>query len=176
MTLKEQLEEIKELFVNFSIDINTDDGLDVVMESSLNNHAHGDSLVALLGIGIPYMGMLLPIIIVFIALYFSAREKQLKYDALIEVSKNVKDPDAVEDLLNSFKEEKKSPRDYRKDGVTTAFTGVGLVLFGTFFLGDILMGVGALVFTIGVGLLVAGYLYPRESDEINKAVEDFEKR
>jgi hypothetical protein len=176
MNLKEQPEEIKELFVNFSIDTNTDDALDVVMGSSLNDHAHGDSLVALLGIGIPYMGMLLPIIIVFIALYFSAREKKLKYDALIEVSKNVKDPDAVEDLLNSFKEEKKSPRDYRKDGVTTAFTGIGLFLFGTFFLGDILMGTGALVFTIGVGLLIAGYLYPRESDEINKAVEDFEKR
>ena len=176
MNLKDQIEQIKEFIVNFSIDINTDEGLDVVIESSINDQAHGDSLVALLGIGIPYMGMLLPIIIVFIALYFSAREKKLKYDALIEVSKNVKDPGAVEDLLNSFKEEKKSPRDYRKDGVTTAFTGVGLFLFGTFFLGDILMGVGALVFTIGVGLLIAGYLYPRESDEINKAVEDFEKR
>ena len=176
MNLKDQIEQIKEFIVNFSIDINTDEGLDVVIESSINDHTHGDSLVALLGIGIPYMGMLLPIIIVFIALYFSAREKKLKYDALIEVSKNVKDPGAVEDLLNSFKEEKKSPRDYRKDGVTTAFTGVGLFLFGTFFLGDILMGVGALVFTIGVGLLIAGYLYPRESDEINKAVEDFEKR
>ena len=176
MNLKEQIEEIKEFIVNFSIDINTDDGLALEIESSIN-HAHtGDSLIGLLGIGIPYMGMLLPIIIVFIALYFSAREKKLKYDALIEVSKNVKDPNAVEDLLNSFKEEKKSPRDYRKDGVTTAFTGIGLVLFGTFFLGDILIGVGALVFTIGVGLLVAGYLYPRESDEINKAVEDFEKR
>ena len=176
MNLKEQLEEIKEFIVNFSIDINTDDGLALEIESIIN-HAHtGDSLIGLLGIGIPYMGMLLPIIIVFIALYFSAREKKLKYDALIEVSKNVKDPNAVEDLLNSFKEEKKSPRDYRKDGVTTAFTGIGLILFGTFFLGDILIGAGALVFTIGVGLLVAGYLYPRESDEINKAVEDFEKR
>ena len=176
MNLKEQIEEIKEFIVNFSIDINTDDGLALEIENSIN-HAHtGDSLIGLLGIGIPYMGMLLPIIIVFIALYFSAREKKLKYDALIEVSKNVKDPNAVEDLLNSFKEEKKSPRDYRKDGVTTAFTGIGLILFGTFFLGDILIGAGALVFTIGVGLLVAGYLYPRESDEINKAVEDFEKR
>ena len=176
MNLKEQIEEIKEFIVNFSIDINTDDGLALEIESSINQAHAGDSLVGLLGIGIPYMGMLLPIIIVFIALYFSAREKKLKYDALIEVSKNVKDPNAVEDLLNSFKEEKKSPRDYRKDGVTTAFTGIGLILFGTFFLGDILIGAGALVFTIGVGLLVAGYLYPRESDEINKAVEDFEKR
>ena len=66
MNLKEQIEEIKEFIVNFSIDINADDGLDVVIESSLNDHTHGDSLIALLGIGIPYMGMLLPIIIVFI--------------------------------------------------------------------------------------------------------------
>ena len=176
MDVKDQIEQIKEFIVTFSIDSNTDDGLAVQIESSINQAHTGDSLIGLLGIGIPYMGMLLPIIIVFIALYFSAREKKLKYNALIEVSKNVKDPNAVEDLLNSFKEEKKSPRDYRKDGVTTAFTGIGLILFGTFFLGDILIGAGALVFTIGVGLLVAGYLYPRESDEINKAVEDFEKR
>ena len=95
---------------------------------------------------------------------------------MIEVSKNIEDPAVVEDLLASFKEDKKSPRDYRKDGVTTAFTGIGLFLLGLFFLGDIAKGVGALVFTVGVGLLIAGYLYPKESDEINKAVEDFEKR
>ena len=94
---------------------------------------------------------------------------------MIEVSKNVDDPAVAEDLLNSFKEEKKSPRDYRRDGVTTSFTGIGLYLFGEFFLGSILKGVGALVFTIGIGLIIAGYLYPRESEEINKAVEDFEK-
>ena len=95
---------------------------------------------------------------------------------MIEVSKNVEDPDVVEDLLNNFKEKKKSPRDYRKDGVTTLFTGIGLYLFGEFFLGSLFKGVGALVSTIGIGLIIAGYLYPRESEEINKAVEDFEKR
>ena len=176
MNLKEQIEEIKEFIVNFSIDINADDGLDVEIESSINQAHANDSITGILTMGIPYAGILLPIIIVFIVIYFSAKEKRDKYNAMIEVSKNVKDPAVVEDLLNSFKEGKRSPRDYRKDGVTTAFTGVGLFLFGTFFLGDILMGVGALVFTVGVGLLVAGYLYPRESDEINKAVEDFEKR
>ena len=176
MNVKDQIEQIKEFIVNFSIDSNIDDGLADQIESSINQGHAGDSLTSILGIGIPYMGMLLPIIIVFIVLYFSAKENKDKYDAMIEVSKNVEDPAAVEGLLASFKENKKSPRDYRKDGVTTAFTGIGLFIFGTFFLGDILMGVGALVFTIGVGLLVAGYLYPRESDEINKAVENFEKR
>ena len=59
-----------------SIDINTDDGLAVEIESSINQAHAGDSLISILGVGIPYMGMLLPIIIVFIALYFSAKEKK----------------------------------------------------------------------------------------------------
>jgi len=33
-----------------------------------------------------------------------------------------------------------------------------------------------LVGTIGVGSLIAGYLYPNESAEITKAVENFEKK
>ncbi len=135
-----------------------------------------DNLVAVLGVGVAYIGALLPVAIIFIVFSFQAKERKEKYNAMIEVSKNIEDPAVVEDLLASFKEDKKSPRDYRKDGVTTAFTGIGLFLFGIFFFGDILKGVGALVFTIGIGLLIAGYLYPRESDEINKAVEDFEKR
>ena len=56
------------------------------------------------------------------------------------------------------------------------FTGVGLFLFGVFFLGSILKGVGALVAAIGAGQIIAGYLYPNTSDEINKVVEDFEKK
>tara|TARA_A100001015_G_scaffold198655_1_gene221672 strand:+ start:557 stop:973 length:417 start_codon:yes stop_codon:yes gene_type:complete len=135
-----------------------------------------DNIVAVLGVGVVYIAALVPIIIIFIFFFYDTKQKKQKYDALIEVSKNVEDPAVVEDLLLSFKENKKSPRDYRKDGVTTAFTGIGIFLFGMFFLGGILQGVGPLVFTIGAGLLVAGYLYPRESDEINKAVEDFEKR
>ena len=116
-----------------------------------------DSLVEVLGVGVAYIAALIPIAITFIIFSFQAKEKKEKYDAMIEVSKNVEDPAVVEDLLASF-------------------TGIGLFLFGIFFLGDILKGIGALVFTIGIGLLIAGYLYPRESDEINKAVEDFEKR
>ena len=57
----------------------------------------------------------------------------------------------------------------------TLFVGLGLFLFGIFFI-DILKGIGLLVGTIGVGSLIAGYLYPNESAEITKAVENFEKR
>jgi hypothetical protein len=45
-----------------------------------------------------------------------------------------------------------------------------------FFLGNILKGVGALVGTIGIGQIIAGYLYPNTSEELTSAVEDFEKK
>ena len=55
------------------------------------------------------------------------------------------------------------------------FTGLGLFLFGVFFLGSVLKGVGALVAAIGLGQIIAGYLYPNTSEELTSAVEDFEK-
>ena len=71
---------------------------------------------------------------------------------------------------------KKQPIDYRRSGVITLFVGIGLFLFGVFFLGSILKGVGALVTAIGVGQIIAGYLYPNTSEELTNAVEDFEKK
>ena len=61
-------------------------------------------------------------------------------------------------------------------GAGMAHGGIGLFLFGVFFLGSILKGVGALVAAIGVGQILAGYFYPNTSEEINKAVDEFEKR
>jgi hypothetical protein len=51
-----------------------------------------------------------------------------------------------------------------------------LYLFGVFFIGDILKGAGILVTAIGVGSIIAGYLYPNDSAEITKAVERFEEQ
>ena len=42
-------------------------------------------------------------------------------------------------------------------------------------MGSILKGVGLLVATIGVGIIIAGYLFPDDSTGITKAVEEFEK-
>ncbi len=53
---------------------------------------------------------------------------------------------------------------------------IGLFLFGVFFLGSILKGVGALVAAIGLGQIIAGYLYPNTSEELTNAFEDFEKK
>ena len=125
---------------------------------------------------IPALGILTGIIVpvsVFIWLYFESKDKN---KTILEISKNIDDPSKIEDLIGMLDERKKEPIDYRRTGVVTLFTGIGLFLFGVFFLGAILKGVGALVTTIGVGQLVAGYLYPRESQELTSAVDAFEKK
>ena len=127
-----------------------------------------------LSLAIPIFGILLPVMIIFIVFYFDNKSKKEKYDAMIEISKNLKDPSDIKELLEDFKEEKKQPIDYRRSGVLTLFVGIGLFLFGVFFI-NLLKGIGLLVGAIGVGQLIAGYLYPNESAEITKAVESFEK-
>ena len=127
-------------------------------------------------IAIPSLGMLTGIIIpvaVFMWLYLESKDKN---KTILEISKNIDDPSKLEDLVALLDERKKQPIDYRRSGVVTLFVGIGLFLFGVFFLGNILKGVGALVGTIGIGQIIAGYLYPNTSEELTNAVEDFEKK
>ena len=126
---------------------------------------------------IPIFGILLPVLIIFVVFFYESKNKKNKYNALIEVSKNMKDSDEVKDLLNSFRQGKKSNTDYRKTGLVTIFTGVGLAAFDYYGLKtDIVFGVGLLVMFIGFGQMIAGYVYPNQADEINNAVENFEKK
>lgn len=130
-----------------------------------------------LGILIPIIAVSLPAIIVLIVFIFESRNKKNKYDTIIEVSKNITDPEEIRDLIESLKDnQKKSPTDLRRSGVITIFIGAGLFMLGWIAIGEILKGVGALVGLIGVGQMVAGYIYPNQSEEINKAVEEYEKK
>ena len=125
---------------------------------------------------IPILGILVAIIIpvsVFIWLYLESKDKN---KTILEISKNIDDPSKLEDLVALLDERKKESIDYRRSGVVTLSVGVGLFLFGVFFIGAILKGVGALVGTIGIGQIIAGYLYPNTSEEITKAVDAFEKK
>ncbi len=122
-----------------------------------------------------WIAILLPAIIVFVIFFFAYKMQKSKNEASIEVAKNLQDANDIRDLLDAM-HEKKKPIDYRRTGVITLFAGMGLFLFGIFFIGDILKGVGLLVTAIGIGQLVAGYLYPNESVEITKAVERFEEK
>ena len=127
---------------------------------------------------VPVLGVLTGIIIplsVFVWLYLSDKNKN---ETILEMAKQIDDPEEIKELIRTLNsgDKPQKPIDYRRTGVVTLFVGIGLILFGVFFLGDILIGVGALVAAIGAGQIIAGYLYPRESEEISEAVEDFEKK
>ena len=125
---------------------------------------------------VPILGILVAIIIplsVFVWLYLESKDRN---KTILEISKNLEDPTKIEDMIDMLDERKKEPIDFRRTGVVTLFTGLGLFLFGVFFLGSVLKGVGALVAAIGLGQIIAGYLYPNTSEELTSAVEDFEKK
>ena len=102
-----------------------------------------------------------------------------KRETALEIAKHMNDSSKVEELLAIFEEKKGEPTrpiDYRRAGVMTLSVGIGLFLFGFVALGFIFEGIGLLVGTIGIGTLIAGYLYPNTSEELTNAVEEFEKK
>lgn len=126
------------------------------------------------GFEIPLMGMVTGIIIpvaVFVWLYF---EEKGKRDTMLEIAKHIDDPRQLEQLVSIFKE-KKEPIDYRRGGVISMFVGLGIFMLGYLSLGALFEGVGALVGLIGAGTMIAGYLYPKTSEEITDAVQEFER-
>ncbi|MDA9893314.1 DUF6249 domain-containing protein [Flavobacteriaceae bacterium] len=125
---------------------------------------------------IPIFGMLVGVIIpvsVFIWLYYEGKGKR---ETILEISKQLENPEKLEELLRIFDDRKKEPIDYRRNGVITIFVGIGLYLLGFMAFGNILEGVGFLVTAIGIGTLIAGYLYPNTGKELTNAVEEFEKK
>ena len=126
-------------------------------------------IIPILGISV---GIIVPIS-VFIWLYFEVKDKN---KTILEISKNIDDPAKIEDLLKMLDERKKEPIDYRRGGLITLFVGLGIYLLGEIAMGQFFEGIGFLVGAIGVGTMLAGYMYPNTSEEITNAVDEYEKR
>ena len=125
---------------------------------------------------LPILGILTGIIIplsVFVWLYHENKDKN---KTILEISKNLDDPTKIEDLLEILEERKKEPIDYRRGGVITIFVGIGVCLLGYTAMGPFFVGAGYLVGAIGIGTMVAGYLYPSTGEELTNAVEGYEKK
>ena len=126
------------------------------------------------GFGVGYVAVLMPVLLVGVIFFFNTKSEKDKYDAMIEISRNIQDPSELRELLENL-QGKKQPIDYRRSGVITLFIGLGIFLFGMSLSGEIVPGIGLLVGAIGAGSIVAGYLYPNDSAELTKAVERFEE-
>ena len=125
---------------------------------------------------VPVLGVLAGIIIpvsVFIWLYFEGKDKN---KTIVEIAKHLNDPSKVDEFLQILDERKKEPIDYRRGGVITAFVGIGIYILGYVSMGNFFEGMGLLVATIGIGSMLAGYLYPNTSEELTTAVEKFEEK
>ena len=139
-----------------------------------------ESIVDIVGLLIPLAGILFPVAIVFVVFVFITKIEKNKYDAIVEISKKIDDPSVIQEILTAL-DDKKKPIDYRRGGVITLFVGFGIFLLGISFASidneaqAFISGAGLLVAAIGVGSIIAGYLYPNESAEISKAVEKFEE-
>lgn len=125
---------------------------------------------------IPLFGMATGVIIPIAVFIWQYHENKGKREAAIEISKHLDDASKIDELIAIFDARKKEPIDYRRNGVITFFVGFGLYLFGYVWLGIVFEGIGLLVGTIGIGTLIAGYLYPNTGKELTDAVEKFEKR
>jgi len=125
---------------------------------------------------LPLAGMSIGVIIPLAAFYWQYHEGKGKREVVLEISKHLNDPSKVEELLGIFDERKKEPIDYRRGGVITIFVGIGICLLGYVAMGPFFVGIGYLVGAIGIGTMVAGYLYPNTSEELTNAVEEFEKK
>jgi len=133
-----------------------------------------DEITGLVAVGTGWVAILMPVLLMWVIFSYSSKSDKAKYDAMIDISKSLKNESDVKDLLESFKEEKK-PIDYKRNGVIVIFIGLGLFLFGAMSAISILKGVGLLVGTIGIGTMIAGYLYPNDSVGLTNAVEKFEE-
>ena len=124
---------------------------------------------------VPILGVLAGIIIPLSAFFWLYHEQKNKNKTIIEIAKHMDDPSKAEEFLHILDERKKEPVDYRRGGVITAFVGIGIYIFGFVSMGDFFEGIGLLVGTIGIGSIIAGYLYPNTSEELTNAVEKFEE-
>ena len=125
---------------------------------------------------IPIAGMLIGIIIPLAIFLWLYHENKNKYAAVVEISKNLDDPSKAEELIKIFEDRKKGPLDYRRSGVITLFVGIGIYLLGAIAMGRFFEAAGALVALIGIGQIIAGYLYPNTGKELTDAVEEYEKK
>lgn len=109
---------------------------------------------------IPIVGILMPVLLVFVVLFFSYKKEQ-EHNRLIEkmIDKG-EDPEQIRQLLNGKKDDEKSPAKHFKSGVTLFTVGLGLMVAGWIAGWETsTVSIGALIAIVGLGeIAVSWYL------------------
>lgn len=107
---------------------------------------------------VPICGIMMPVLIVFIVLWFSHKKAQARNRLIEKMIDKGEDPEQIRRLLDNKKEEEKSPTKHFKSGVTMFTIGSGLMICGWIAYWST-VGIGAFIAIIGLGeLAVAWYL------------------
>ena len=72
----------------------------------MNNVGVVEGMVGMFAVGIAYVAVLLPALIILIVFLYRYKDKKNKYEAVVAVSKNIEDPSEIKVLLNDLKEKK----------------------------------------------------------------------
>ena len=114
-----------------------------------------DILIPIFGI-VGVFGM--PVFIVWIVHYFESKSEKKFHQTLQELIKSGQElsPDILQSIPG-YKMEKNGERNDVRSGTITAAVGIGIVLFGQYGVAETpLVGIGLLVFSIGLGFLAYG--------------------
>ena len=121
---------------------------------------------------IPIFGIVgvfgMPVFIVLIVFYFEKRNKEQFHTTLQKLIESGQElsPDLLQSIPG-YKVGKNGDKNDIRSGTITAAVGIGIALFGHIGIEEeALVGIGLLVFSIGLGILVYG-IYNR-----NKKVDD----
>lgn len=110
-------------------------------------------------------GLFLPVIVIVLVFYFINRNRREKY-RLAQMA--IQNGQPIPDQLLKNDVETLANNSMYNAGIRQMFTGVGLAIFLGIILGDLGVGIGALVFFIGLGK----YVIARQSRQDNEMLKD----
>ena len=131
----------------------------------------GGAFVLIPILAILCFGFLLPIVIVLLVFYFINRNRKEKYRlAQMAIQNGQQIPEEL--LKDTYAP---TNREYT-DGIRQMFTGIGLAIFLGIILDELGVGIGALVFFIGLGKFIIARQAKKEvnlNDSLNSNRQDF---
>ena len=66
-----------------------------------------DGIIGLVAVGTGYIAILMPVLLIWVIFSYSRKTDKDKYDAMVDISKNLENESDIKTLLASFEEEKK---------------------------------------------------------------------